>query len=61
MPDDPIRKPFESAEEQDARLTAEALAELDAGIAIPSEEIDAWIDSLETENELPPPKARKIS
>lgn len=38
---------------------ARARASADAGRLIDSEEIDAWIDSLGTDHELPPPRARR--
>lgn len=39
----------------------EAIAELDAGLYIPGEEIEAWVESWGTENELPPPEPRRRS
>ncbi len=61
MPDDPIRKRLETPEEEDARLTEEAWREYsEEGIGIPGEEVHAWIESWGTDNELPPPKARKL-
>ena len=39
----------------EARMIAEAEAEADAGLLIPSAEVKAWIDSLGTANPLPMP------
>ena len=39
----------------EARMIAEAEAEADAGLLIPSAEVKAWIDSLGTANPLPVP------
>jgi predicted transcriptional regulator len=39
---------------------AEARAELAAGLAVPGDEVDAWIDSWGTENELPTPTPRPL-
>jgi predicted transcriptional regulator len=36
---------------------AKARASIAAGRLIPSEEIDAWIDSLGSDHELPPPRS----
>jgi predicted transcriptional regulator len=53
----------ESAEEAQRRLAweAERIAEADADIAagrlVDSAEIDAWIDSIGTDHELPPPSS----
>ena len=60
---DPTNRP-ETAEERQRRLAyeaagiAEARAELAAGFYVDSNEIDAWIDSIGTANELPPPPTR---
>ena len=43
---------------REAVLIAEARAELDAGFYVDSDEIDVWIDSIGTANELPPPPTR---
>jgi predicted transcriptional regulator len=40
------------------RMIAEAEAEADAGLLIPSADVKAWIDSLGTANPLPKPCAR---
>jgi predicted transcriptional regulator len=49
-----------SLEEEDDRLTREAMAEIDAGLVIDHEEVQAWADSLDTDQPLPLPlpKAR---
>jgi predicted transcriptional regulator len=39
----------------EARLIAEADAEIAAGLAVDEAEVDAWIDSLGTDRELPKP------
>lgn len=39
----------------------EAIAQLDAGLGIPGEEIEAWVESWDTDNELPPPQPRRRS
>jgi predicted transcriptional regulator len=39
---------------------AEAAAETDAGIGVPVEEIEQWVESWDTPAELPIPTARKI-
>ena len=39
----------------EARMIAEAEAEADAGLLIPSAEVKAWIESLGTANPLPVP------
>ena len=41
---------------REAELIAEAEAEADAGLCIPAAAVNAWIDSLGTENELPMPR-----
>jgi predicted transcriptional regulator len=42
----------------EAERIAEARAELDAGLYVDADEIDAWIDSIGTDHELPPPPTR---
>jgi predicted transcriptional regulator len=57
---------FESAPEaqrrpvQEAEMIAEARAELDAGLYVDADEVDAWIDSIGTDHELPPPPTRRL-
>lgn len=46
---------------REARMIAEAEAEIAAGLLIPSSEVNAWIDSLGTPNPLPMPQAPKRS
>lgn len=41
-------------------LDREAAAEADAGIGIPIAEISRWVESWDTPDELPVPKARKV-
>ena len=42
-------------EEHRRMLTLEAMASVDAGRLIPQERVEAWIESLGTQNELPLP------
>ena len=62
--DSPEPRPETDAERQ-ARLAwetkgiAEARAQLDAGFYVDAAEIDAWIDSIGTDHELPPPPTRR--
>jgi predicted transcriptional regulator len=64
MPGDNAR--FESVPEaqrrlvQEAEMIAEARAELDAGLYVDADEVDAWIDSIGTDHELPPPPNRRL-
>jgi predicted transcriptional regulator len=39
---------------------AEADAEFAAGLYVDADEIDAWIDSVGTDHELPPPGTRRL-
>jgi hypothetical protein len=39
----------------EAKGIAAARAELDAGLYVDADEIEAWIDSIGTDHELPPP------
>jgi hypothetical protein len=41
-------------------MIAEARAELDAGLYVDAAEVDAWIDSIGTEHELPLPRTRRL-
>jgi predicted transcriptional regulator len=43
-------------EEERNRLTNEALADVDAGLVIEHEDVQAWADSLSTSNPLPVPR-----
>lgn len=43
----------------EAALIAEATAELDAGLYVNAADVRAWIDSIGTEHELPPPPTRR--
>jgi predicted transcriptional regulator len=56
------RRPETEAERQrrlawEAEMIAEADADIAAGRLIDSAEIDAWIDSIGTDHELPPPRS----
>ena len=42
-------------EEERMRLTLEGLADVDAGRVIDDRDIEDWVDSLDTDNPLPPP------
>jgi predicted transcriptional regulator len=42
-------------EDESARMTLEALAEVDAGLVVDDEDVRAWVESLGTENPLPMP------
>jgi predicted transcriptional regulator len=44
-------------EEERSRLTREAMADIDAGHVIDHQAMQAWADSLGTDNPLPPPVA----
>lgn len=41
----------------EATMIAEADAEIEAGLIVDEAEVDAWIDSLGTDRELPKPKS----
>ena len=43
----------------EAEMIAEAYADIAAGRLIDAAEVDAWIDSLGTDHELPVPRARR--
>jgi predicted transcriptional regulator len=43
----------------EAEMIAEADAEIEAGLFIDEAEVDAWIDSLGTDHELPVPQPRR--
>jgi len=43
---------------REAEMIAEARAELDAGFYVDADDIDAWIDSVGSGQELPPPPTR---
>ena len=43
--------------EEPDKLTREGMADVDAGRLIAHEAMQAWADSLDTENPLPPPAA----
>ena len=43
----------------EAAMIAEAEAELDAGLYVDSADVDAWIDSIGTDHELPLPATRQ--
>ena len=42
---------------REAAMIAEARASAAAGRVVSSEEVDAWIDSLDTDHELPAPRS----
>ncbi|WP_404295259.1 CopG family ribbon-helix-helix protein (plasmid) [Microvirga sp. RSM25] len=43
-------------EEERRQLTLEALADVDAGRVIDHQAVQAWADSLDSDNPLPPPR-----
>lgn len=43
---------------REAEMIAEARAELDAGLYVDANEIAAWVASIGTDHELPPPPTR---
>ena len=43
----------------EAKMIAEADAEIEAGLYVDADEIDAWIDGIGTDHELPPPRTRR--
>jgi hypothetical protein len=43
----------------EAEMIAQADAQIEAGLYVDSDEIDAWIDSIGTDHELPPPSTRR--
>jgi predicted transcriptional regulator len=43
----------------EAAMIAEARASAAAGRVVASEAVDAWIDSLDTDRELPPPRSSR--
>jgi len=47
---------FVALEEKRYRLTLEGLASVEAGEGVPQEEVEAWIDSLGTDQPLPMPR-----
>ena len=49
-----------ATEEVRHQMTIEALADADAGLGIPHEEVSIWLTSLGTDNPLPRPQARKL-
>ncbi len=64
LPDDrtPDARVETEAEKQrrlawEAEMIAEADADIAAGRLVDSAEIDAWIDSIGTDHELPPPRS----
>jgi predicted transcriptional regulator len=62
-PDDDKPRPETATERKhrltwEARMIAEADADIAAGRTIDEAEMDAWIDSIGTDHELPPPCPR---
>jgi predicted transcriptional regulator len=43
----------------EAEMIAEADADIEAGLLIDADDVNAWIDSLGTDHELPPPEPRR--
>lgn len=48
---------FVELEERQIEGIRRAMASLDRGEGVPHEDVEAWVDSWETEDELPMPKA----
>ena len=48
-----------ASEEERDQQTLEALADIDQGLVIDHEAVEAWADSLSTENPLPLPRPRE--
>jgi len=65
LPDDNAQPALETGAEKRRRLSweaemiAEADAEIAAGLFIEEADLDAWIDSLGTDHELPLPQPRR--
>ena len=62
--DTPDPRPETETERQarlawEAEMIAEADAEIKAGLYVDSADIKAWIDSIGTDHELPPPPTRR--
>jgi predicted transcriptional regulator len=63
-PAEGAESPPESEEEKKRRLAweaemiAEAEAEIEAGLYVDGDEMDAWMDSIGTDHELPLPRTR---
>lgn len=61
----PVADDVETAAERQGRLAWEAAgiaaaeASLAAGLYVDADQIDAWIDSIGTDHELPPPPTRR--
>lgn len=47
---------FVALEERRYQLTLEGLASVDAGEGVPQEDVEAWVDSLGTDQPLPIPR-----
>lgn len=45
-------------EEERYRLTLEAIAQVDAGQVVADEDVQAWLESLETDSPLPRPRSK---
>jgi predicted transcriptional regulator len=62
-PDNDTARPHSEALQRrlawEAERLAEARAELDAGLYVDAAEVAAWIDSIGTDHELPPPASRR--
>ena len=64
-PDPGGTQPSENEADRQRRIAweaadiAEAQAQIDAGFYVDADEVDAWIDSIGTDHELPPPPTRR--
>jgi len=45
---------------EDARRTEAALRALNDGVGVPADEVEAWVQSWDTDQEIPPPRPRKL-
>jgi predicted transcriptional regulator len=58
-PDDETPEQRAARIEWERKAIQQALASIEREGTIPFEEVEAWLDSLGTANELPPPEPRK--
>ncbi len=60
---DPLRRETDAERRRriarEASMIAQADAEIDAGLYVGADDVDAWIDSIGTAKELPPPPTRR--
>jgi hypothetical protein len=63
LPSDDAPRPETDADRKrriasEAAMIAEARAEFDSGLYVDADEVDAWLGSIGTDHELPPPPTR---